>query len=61
MDKLKIKAISNYTNNELDIRNLDINITSDIRDKKHLIIININNIDYAFILDESVKQYIKKL
>jgi len=61
LDKLKIKAISNYTNNELDIRNLDINITSDIRDKKHLIIININNIDYAFILDESVKQYIKKL
>lgn len=60
MDKLQIKAIKSI-NKDLEIQNIDINITSEIRDKRHLVIININDIDYAFILDDAIKQYIKKL
>ena len=59
MDKLQIKAIKSI-NKDLEIQNIDINITSEIRDKRHLVIININDIDYAFILDDAIKQYIKK-
>ena len=60
MDKLQIKAIKSI-NKDLEIQNIDINITSEIRDNRHLVIININDIDYAFILDDDIKQYIKKL